>query len=852
MQPLDDSDPLEIGDYRLMGRLGAGGMGLVYLGQSLSNRLVAVKVVHRELAADAEFRDRFSREISAVRQVSGAFTAPVVDADPQAATPWLATVYIPGPTLDQAVEEHGPLPENTVRTLGAGLSEALRDIHRSGLIHRDLKPGNVLLAEDGPRVLDFGIAHLADGTKLTKTGTAIGTPGFWSPEQVQQQELTSASDVFSLGALLGFAAQGRPVFGTGHPLTQMRRVCDGDPDLADVPDRLRELLDRCLAKPPEQRPKIPELLRMASAVPTQQAWLPDGVTAMVTAQTKQEGDAATEITPPDPPTRKYTEFAANDHPAPPPREERARSAASGPPSDPKPAQNADTELAFARGQDFERAGQSTTAMVEYEEAARAGHPDAAYRLGALHAEREQTDAARSWLKTAFDLGVANAGFQLGYLAEINEDEAGAEKWYRKAIAQGDVDSMVNLGVRLRARGNDAEAEVWYRRAANSGDQDGKRNLARLAQQLGRLTEATTLSRELAEAGDVASMGDYADLLVEHLDDPVAAEEWFRKAVDGGSTGDAIGYGNLLYHARRFSEAEHWYRHAADHGHVAALNNLALALVELGRVTEAEHAFRKAVDAGDLGSNVGYGNLLIRAGRNNEAEHWLRPAVDEGPDARNSLGNALSNLGRVQEAEEEYRKAGLDGDTNAMYNLGVMLAGQERYADARHWFVRARDGGDPDAADRLRELVSQRWATPPPTASPLEEVLPIAEPESTPSTTEVNTWGQDFGYTAGGIGLIGLVPVVQIPVGWAGSALWSWVSGSIVFLQTWHFSGLFSVDGFLQVLGLGYFLVNVIVLGLGAIAMIFTSAKDADEWGALVGTLTVSVLTFLILRGVGWL
>ena len=205
MAALEPDDPRSVGDYRLLSRLGAGGMGRVFLGRSPGGRLVAVKVVHAELVRRPEFRSRFRREVQAARLVSGAFTAPVIDADPDAPRPWLVTSYIAGPSLEQVVAERGPLPTAAVLSVAAGLAEALVSIHAVRLVHRDLKPSNVLLAEDGPRVIDFGIVRTVEADSLTGTGQLAGSPGFMSPEQVGGGEITPASDVFCLGAVLAFA-----------------------------------------------------------------------------------------------------------------------------------------------------------------------------------------------------------------------------------------------------------------------------------------------------------------------------------------------------------------------------------------------------------------------------------------------------------------------------------------------------------------------------------------------------------------------------------------------------------------------------------------------------------------------
>ena len=221
VKPLQPRDPQRVGRYQLLGRLGAGGMGQVFLGQSPGGRLVAVKLIRAELAADREFRARFAREVAAARHVSGMFTAAVVDADPDAPQPWLVTAYVPGPSLAEAVDGQGPLPLTSVLTLAAGLAEGLGAIHAEGMVHRDLKPSNVLLASDGPRIIDFGISRAADATALTRADFVVGSPGFMSPEQALGKDVGPASDIFSLGAVLAFAAAGQGPFGPARP----RRCC---------------------------------------------------------------------------------------------------------------------------------------------------------------------------------------------------------------------------------------------------------------------------------------------------------------------------------------------------------------------------------------------------------------------------------------------------------------------------------------------------------------------------------------------------------------------------------------------------------------------------------------------------
>ncbi|MFC1406215.1 MULTISPECIES: protein kinase domain-containing protein [Streptacidiphilus] len=278
MQPLESDDPAAIGAYRLIARLGAGGMGRVYLARSGGGRTVAVKVVRPELAESADFRSRFRREVEAAQSVSGAYTAPVVDYDHDAATPWLATAYVLGPSLAEAVDAHGPLPERSVAVLGAVLAEALQAIHGSGLVHRDLKPSNVLLSADGPRVIDFGIARALDGGALTSTGVVVGSPGFMSPEQASGRAVSPASDIFSLGSVLAFAATGHGPFGSDSVASLLYRVVHEAPDLDDLPPSLREPVGACLAKEPAERITPAELSRLLAPAGTptllRTAWLP--------------------------------------------------------------------------------------------------------------------------------------------------------------------------------------------------------------------------------------------------------------------------------------------------------------------------------------------------------------------------------------------------------------------------------------------------------------------------------------------------------------------------------------------------------------------------------------------------
>ncbi|MCX4699132.1 serine/threonine-protein kinase [Streptomyces sp. NBC_01373] len=293
MEKLGPGDPQRIGAYRMLARLGAGGMGQVYLARSDRGRTVAVKLVREELAARDEFRARFRQEVQAARQVGGYWTAPVIDADTEAAVPWVVTGYVAGPSLQQVVgHDHGALPERSVRILGAGLANALKDIHAAGIVHRDLKPSNVLVTIDGPRVIDFGIARaletVTDGG-LTRTGALVGSPGFMAPEQVRGDRITPACDVFCLGSVLAYAATGRLPFGTAdsgvHAL--MFRIAQEEPDLEGVPEGIADLVRACLKKEPGARPTLERILERTAAEDTvfmgrsRDPWLPGVLVAQL-------------------------------------------------------------------------------------------------------------------------------------------------------------------------------------------------------------------------------------------------------------------------------------------------------------------------------------------------------------------------------------------------------------------------------------------------------------------------------------------------------------------------------------------------------------------------------------------
>ena len=309
MEPLTANDPRMIGEFRLHARLGAGGMGQVYLGFSPAGRAVAIKVIHPQFATDPEFLRRFGHEVKAARAVGGMYTAPVVDSSVAGNSPWLATAYVPGPSLEGVVAKYGALPEAAVWRLAAGLAEALRAVHAAGVIHRDLKPANVLLADDGPHVIDFGISRPFHGTQLTSAGMVIGTPGYMSPEQAQTGPAGPASDIFSLGCVLAYAAMGNPPFQAENPASVLYQIVSTEPDLSAIPPRLRQVIEACLNKEPARRPGPAQLIAMINALgpetpATLGSFWPENVARVIAAEKTSQTPAG--LTPPEPMSAPYT------------------------------------------------------------------------------------------------------------------------------------------------------------------------------------------------------------------------------------------------------------------------------------------------------------------------------------------------------------------------------------------------------------------------------------------------------------------------------------------------------------------------------------------------------------------
>lgn len=306
MMRLRREDPRIVGSFRLHRRLGAGGMGVVYLGSDRRGQRVALKVIRPDLAEDQEFRSRFAREVSAARRIRGGCTARLVAADLEAERPWFATQYVPGPSLHDRVAEEGGLRAADVASIGAALSEGLVAVHEAGVVHRDLKPSNILLSPKGPRIIDFGIAWATGASTLTHVGTAVGSPGFLAPEQVRGAAVTPATDVFSLGATLAYAAMADSPFGHGSSEVMLYRVVHEEPQLHGVPDALAPLIRACLAKDPEERPSTLQLsMRLKEIAAREAQGLPVSRPPVQRERAEERNTAR--------PTERYTERDTRGH-----------------------------------------------------------------------------------------------------------------------------------------------------------------------------------------------------------------------------------------------------------------------------------------------------------------------------------------------------------------------------------------------------------------------------------------------------------------------------------------------------------------------------------------------------------
>ncbi len=521
-------------------------MGRVFLGRSAGGRLLAVKVIRDDLVADPEFRARFGREVDAAKRVGGLFTALVVNADVDGPMPWLATAYVAGPSLADAVSEHGPLPPESVLSLAAGLAEGLGAIHAVGLVHRDLKPSNILLADDGPCVIDFGISRAMEATVLTRTGLVMGSPGFMSPEQAMGDEIGQASDVFSLGAVLVFAATGMVPFGTGPNHALIYRVVHDSPKLDNVPHQIRPIVERCLAKDPSQRPTPAELLAEVGDVDLAADWLP---------------------------TRLLKGPAEDTQ------------------SHPTITDGSSRYIPTERAEIGSRTATMMTARVVHIQAG-----DSLCHQGCYNSAETEYRAA-----LAQDSRLAHAHAALGIVLSEMDRDVEAESSAREAVRLNPMLAIAHasLGGALTGLKRYSEAEVPCRTAIrlNSSCVWGHNYLGVLLHRTERYPEAEVAYREAIriDPAFAPAYSNLGNLLVKNKQYPEAAEA-FREAIRLNPTNARrhINLGNALTWVDRFSEAETAYREAIrlDPENADAHFSLGVALKNMNRNSEAEAAYLK--------------------------------------------------------------------------------------------------------------------------------------------------------------------------------------------------------------------------------------------------------------------
>jgi Flp pilus assembly protein TadD len=710
MQELQPGDPEQVGPYRLVGRLGSGGMGRVFLGRSAGGRLVAVKVIRDDFAADQEFRARFGREVAAARQVGGLFTALVVDADVDGSVPWLATVYVAGPSLADAVNEHGSLPPASVLSLAAALAEGLSAIHAAGLVHRDLKPSNVLLADDGPRIIDFGISRAAEASVLTRTGLAVGTPGFMSPEQAEGGEVGPASDVFSLGGVLVFAATGVTPFGTGSTAALIYRVVHSPPMLDNVAPQVRPIVERCLAKDPGQRPTPSELLAEIGEVDLATDWLPTGVLER-SAQHAPMDPASTRSSSQRTPTERVEVSAgtATAMTAPLKHLQEGDSLChqgryAGAETEYRLALAQDPQLARAHaglGIALEEMNRDAEAEVPSREAIRLDPRLAIAHagLGGALAGLKQYPEAEAECRTAIRLDPACvwAHKSLGIVLHTTERYPEAEEAYREAIRLNPSFAFahLNLGSLLLQTARYPEAETEYREAIrlNPGHAGAHNGLGAALASTQRYREAEAAYRGAIRLNaGTGQMHSNLGRALEDMERYTEAEAEYREAIrlDPDNADEHRNRGRVLRLMKRYTEGEAEYREAIrlDPDNAETHYGLGINFEMSKKYPEAEAEYREAIrlDPSHTWARVYLGDVLLKTDRQSEAEATYREAIRLDPgnsSVHNKLGYFLIEVERFSEAEVACREAiRLDpGNSTAHNNLGWALKQTKRYSEA---------------------------------------------------------------------------------------------------------------------------------------------------------------------------
>ncbi|MFJ6755839.1 protein kinase [Streptomyces sp. NPDC091273] len=694
MEPLREDDPETIGPYRLFALLGRGGWGNVYFARSEFGRGVALKTIRPEhLAGNPErFRRRFAREVEAARAVDGTYTAQVVDADTHAAEPWLAARYIRGVDLAEALDHCGaPLPQRTWRVLATGLADALRSIHAADLVHRDLKLANILLAGDGPYVIDFGIARNlspAGSATLTGSGAAPRTVTFSSPEQLRDERVGPASDVFALGVVLAYAALNRHPFGPGSEAQIQSNILHGHRRLDGLPSGVEKIVHSCLEPSPQNRPTPAELARLLppSVSPKEQEWLPPGLRSALAGLSDLAVDLAEPMRhrrpghePPVPPGPGHPRAATPASPA--VRSVRERDLAPAPPrasfheattlppagagptarqvpppAEPKVAPPpASPPVAPARKASAGKAYAGEPG-ARHRAAAEAGNSEAMRQVAAACRSVRDWQQALSWFRRAAEAGNPTGAREAAQLIEahIPEQRDQAASLYRRAAEGGDLHSAMRLGALLEQEpGGLAEALAWYEKAAGRKHEKAPEAVARVRAALARAKSSQAKDVKVAKVAKEVKVAEDAEAAPMHEHEAAARDgrvesmlalaswhlaakreqralTWYRSAAEAGDVDAMVISAQLLARdPRKQAESLDWYRRAAAAGNTYAMHWVGCWLKQQGNLPDALAHFRVAAAKGHRGAMVEAAEILERTAREPEALKWYQRAAETG-------------------------------------------------------------------------------------------------------------------------------------------------------------------------------------------------------------------------------
>ncbi|MFJ4619424.1 protein kinase [Streptomyces sp. NPDC088812] len=733
MEPLREDDPERIGGHRLLALLGQGGWGNVYFARTDGGRSIALKTIRPDRLQEdsARFRRRFAREVEAAKAVDPKHTAEVVDFDTRAPEPWLATRYVAGVNLAEALEHcGGPLPLRTWRVLAAGLTDALRSIHRAGLVHRDLKLANILLAADGASVIDFGIArHLApeDGASLTATGATPRTTTFASPEQLRDERVGPAGDVFALGLVLGYTALNRHPFGTGSTMQIGAGILTGRPSLDGLPPTVRKIVLPCLEPKPQDRPEPAEVAVLLSADAPSNAkdWLPPGVRAEIDERSRFAIDTEHPLrprphghvrpSPADTPSGvPYDPTPAEQRSAPHARPLRERELSTAPPARPgadtttlpPPAAKPEVRLAEKKPK---------VAPAALRASAEAGNAEAMRQLAARHKSAGDVESALLWYRRAADSGNPTGAREAGQLLEKHFPERRAQilALYRAAAAAGEDFARTRLTALLGTEQGKAEQEKKVPAPQRNGRNAGAKQTEKAAapQQNGKAAAPQQNGKAVVRTGAAPTRGPApgADAQVGRA--PLSPAEQallseHRASALEGRIKSILAIANWYKQQKRDESALVWYWRAAEAGHEHSMHVTAQLLEkDPDRWNESLDWYRKAAETGNVAAMVRAGRLLLRADR-------------------------------PTEALDHFRTAAAKGHVNSMVETARILEQTGQPDRALEWLARATAQGSTAAAkeaDRLRAAL-RRTSPPPPEAAPPPKAPPSPKPTTAPKPT----------------------------------------------------------------------------------------------------------------------